>query len=93
MKILAKHRLAAAESADNLFDDSVDVEAAQRKYKKKRMSEMSESSLRRIANSKDDPRKAMATRELKHRAAVNKRNVKQGQSKSRSAAKPSTKLM
>lgn len=82
MKILAKYRLDAAESADELFTVSTDVEAAQRKYKKKRMSEMSDSSLRRIANSKDDPRKAMATRELKHRAAVNRRNAKQGSSSS-----------
>lgn len=55
---------------------SLRLDAAARKYKKKRMSELSDSALRRIAKSTDDPRKAMATRELKHRAAVNKRNLK-----------------
>lgn len=58
---------------------AVKEEAAPRKYKKKRMSELSDSSLRKIARDQSDPRHAMAQRELKHRSAVNRRNAKQGQ--------------
>lgn len=70
MRLQSAYRLAAAAQLD----------AAPRKYKKKRMSELSDSSLRKIARSQDDPRKAMAQRELKHRSAVNRRNSKQSSS-------------
>lgn len=59
---------------------AVKEEAAPRKYKKKRMSELSDSSLHKIARDQSDPRHSMAQRELKHRNAVNRRSAKQGQS-------------
>lgn len=68
-------------------------EAAPRKYKKKRMSELSDSSLRKIARDESDPRHAMAMRELKHRNAVNKRNAKQGQGKGSKSSAPVKKIM
>lgn len=70
---------------------AVKEEAAPRKYKKKRMSELSDSSLRKIARDQSDPRHGMAQRELKHRNAVNKRNAKQGQGSKSSA--PIKKIM
>ncbi len=47
-----------------------------RKYKRKRMHEMCDSSLHRIIRDESEPRFAMATRELRHRSAVKRRMAK-----------------
>lgn len=92
MKILAAKRLSAAE--DMIETDSV-VDAANRKYKKKRMNELSDSSLNKIAKDQQDPRRAMAERELKRRRAQAKRQGKTNSpsSKKSGAKKPLPKIM